>query len=277
MNSDQLGRIIAGLPIEDYHADADSISKSGLDDIERSPHIYFARHVDANRPKSEPTEAMFVGTLAHCAILEPDAFADRYPVGPDVKTKAAKDWKDFAASMSGHQTPIKPAQYEQAFAMAASVRQIGPLRDALAKGQAEVSAYWLDEQTGVQCRCRPDWVHPAGDGVILLDVKTTIDASPEAFAKAVANYRYDLQAAFYSDGYQAASGRPVHGFIFAAVEKDWPYAAAAYMLDEEAMEAGRRKYRRNLATYVQCREAREWPGYSTEIQLLTLPAWAKKD
>lgn len=270
-------QVIAGLPIDAYHSAQTSVSKTGLDDIERSPAIFYARHLEPSRPpRPEPTAAMFAGTLGHCAILEPDEFDKRYPVGPG-KTKAAKDWKDFAASLDASQTPIKQAERDMAFGMAASVRKIGPLRDALAVGSAEVSAYWRDEATGVDCRCRPDFVHTAGNGVILLDVKTTTDASPEAFAKSVANYRYEVQAGFYTDGYAAASGLPVHGFIFAAVEKDYPFAAAAYMLTEEDIEAGRRKYRRNLARYAECRESGEWPGFATDIQLITLPPWAKKD
>lgn len=270
--------IASGLPIDEYHADTHAISKTGLDNIERSPAIFYARHLNPSRPPTpEPTAAMFAGTLGHCAILEPAEFDKRYPVGPDVKTKASKDWKDFAACLDASQTPIKQAERDMAFGMADSIRKIGPLRDALAKGSAEVSAYWTDEATGVDCRCRPDFVHTAGNGVILLDVKTTTDASPEAFAKSIVNYRYDVQAAFYTDGYAAASGLPVHGFIFAAVEKEYPYAAAAYMLTEEDIEAGRRKYRRNLARYAECLASNDWPGFASDIQLIQLPAWAKKD
>ena len=124
--------------------------------------------------------------------------------------------------------------------MASSVHCIGSLRDLLAKGDAEVSAYFRDPDTGAQYRIRPDWVAPAGDGVILLDVKTCPDASPTGFAKSIANYRYAVQAAFYSDGWTAATSQTVHAFVFAAVEKEYPFAAAAYILDDESIEQGRR-------------------------------------
>jgi exodeoxyribonuclease VIII len=113
--------------------------------------------------------------------------------------------------------------------------------------------------------------------VILVDLKTCVDASPAGFAKSIVNWRYQVQAAFYSDGWEAATGQKVHAFVFAAVEKEWPYAAAAYMLTDEDLTQGRLAYRRNLRTYAACTASGEWPGYSTDIQLLNLPAWAKKE
>ena len=89
------------------------------------------------------------------------------------------------------------------------------------------------------------------------------------------NWRYDLQAAWYSLGYEIATGTPVLGFVFACVESEPPYAAAAYMLPDEVLDKARVTIRRLLAQYAECLAADEWPGYSQDIQLLTLPAWAK--
>jgi PDDEXK-like domain of unknown function (DUF3799) len=269
------GLIVYDRPIEVYHGDTQTVSKSGLDDIAKSPAIYYARHIDPARPdRPEPTPAMQIGTMAHCAILEPDQFDSRYVVGPDAD-KRTKAWKEWEAQIDPDQIPIKPAEREMAFAQAESLKKIEPIREMLAAGRAEVSAYWNDQPTGIVCRCRPDWVHEAGNGVILLDVKTCPSADPEDFVKSIVNWRYDVQAAFYTDGYAAASGLKVHAFVFAAVEKEYPYAASACMLTEEDIEAGRRKYRRNLSTLAECRRSLKWPGYSEEITLVTLPAWAK--
>jgi exodeoxyribonuclease VIII len=66
----------------------------------------------------------------------------------------------------------------------------------------------------------------------------------------------------------------VLGFVFVAVEEEFPHAAAAYMLDDDAMERGRAECRRLLALYRECAERGDWPGYPNTIQQLTLPAWA---
>jgi hypothetical protein len=55
----------------------------------RTPYHY------RNRAAKEPTPAMKAGTLAHCAILEPDALESRYIVQPsdiDGRTKEGKAW-----------------------------------------------------------------------------------------------------------------------------------------------------------------------------------------
>ncbi len=270
--------LIYNLPLVQYHADESAVSRSQLDDIEHSPWIFFARNRAPGRPpRPAPTTAMFVGTLAHCAILEPDAFDTRYPIGPEVDTRAAKAWKEFAATLKPDQVGVKPSERALAFAQAESVRKVQPLQELLGKGDPEVSAYWTDETTGVRCRCRPDWVHPAGSGVILVDVKTAVSADPREFVRSIVNWNYHSQAAYYSDGFEAASGLPVHAFVFACCEKEWPYAASACMLTEDDLELGRRRYRRNLATYAECIRTGEWPGYGDNIHLLQLPAWAIKE
>lgn len=215
---------------------------------------------------------MNTGNMVHCAILEPEQFSKRYVVGPDLD-KRTKEWKLFADSVMPGETIIKQAEQQQAFAMAESVRKVPELRHLLSQGEAEVSAYWTDKVTDVACRCRPDWV--VAD--VILDVKTTVDASPEGFAKAVVNWKYAKQAAFYSDGYAAASGMRVSNFILAVVEKTWPYASAAYKLSDEDLEWGRNQYKSNLATYAACMERNSWPGYTNGLQTLVLPAWATRE
>jgi hypothetical protein len=262
-----------GIDIDTYHG-GPGISKSGLDSIDANPAIYYGRHLDPKRPAPKEKAGQLEGSLTHCAVLEPDLFSLRYAVGPDVPTRAVKAWKDFEAANPGKEC-IKPAEYEAAMRQAESVRRLPEVAEALQRGRAEVSAYWIDRETGELCRCRPDWAHDCGTSqTILLDLKTCSDASPSEFRRQIARKRYHVQDAFYSDGYQAASGLEVLAFVFVAVESEWPYAACALMLDDEGKAQGKRDYRRNLATYAQCRKSGVWPGYSQQIEIVNLPAWA---
>ena len=59
---------------EEYHADP-AISASQLKEIGKSPFHYWKRYVDPDRSPSEPTAAMRLGSLVHCAVLEPNAIA----------------------------------------------------------------------------------------------------------------------------------------------------------------------------------------------------------
>jgi exodeoxyribonuclease VIII len=264
--------LIEGLDIEQYHA-MTPVSKSQLDTLDLSPAIFFARHRAEDRPAPTTKAGQLEGNLAHCAVLEPDEFESRYVVGPTVN-RNTKVWKEFVDAHP-NRVAIQHDQHEAAARQAVSVRALPEIGEALANGKAEVSAFWTDEQTGVKCRCRPDWVNDCGDaGVILLDLKTYSIASANEFRRQVARKRYDVQAAFYSDGYAAASGRPVLGFVFVAVETEYPFAANAFMLDEESLESGRQKYRKNLRTYAECERTNTWPGYSTGIDIIRLPSWA---
>lgn len=285
---------IDGQDIEAYHR-GPGISKTGLDHVARSPATFYALHLDPARPAEKERAGQLEGQLAHCAILEPAEFDKRYAVLPadaprrptDAQWNAKKPSPESAEAMewwtawnksSAGRTIITHAQRATALRQAESVRRLPDVAEALAAGRPEVSAYWIDPDTGVLCRCRPDWVHPAGDnGVILLDVKTYSDASPAEFARQIARKRYHVQDAFYSDGFARASGLDVLAFVFVAVETEWPFAASAVMLDAPSKAQGMQQVRRDLTTYAACLAANEWPGHGTGIHQVSLPAWALTD
>lgn len=284
------------LAIEQYHGSGVGISKSGLDDIERSPLHYYASHLDPDRPKEEERKGRGLdGSLFHCALFEPDEFEKRYVIIPadapgrptEAMLNAAKPsessiarikwWADFDAANNGR-TVISADQGTMAWRMADSARKLPEIRTALSRGKSEVSAYWKDERTGELCRCRPDFVADVGGGqVILIDGKSYSDASPADFARQIARMRYDVQASLYTDGYQIAANVEVIGFVFVAVELKWPHAACPIAIDDDGMESGRRKYRRNLDTYAHCRRTGEWPGFPQTVQVVSLPRWAQEN
>ncbi|NKF57506.1 Exodeoxyribonuclease 8 [Ralstonia solanacearum] len=271
--------LIHGVPINDYHA-MPGASKSVLDAVAQSPAIAYARNIDPARPPQPEKAGQLEGQIAHCAILEPNEFDKRYVVGPDWNRNTNK-WKDYVAQMEADRPGVvilKQEQYETAMCQAAAVHRLPEVAEALARGYAEVTARWIDQETRAQCRCRPDWAHPCGDaGAILLDVKTYSNASADEFARQAARKRYHVQDAFYSDGFELASGLEVYAFIFVAVEDAYPFAANAVMLEPQSKERGRVLYRRDLRTYAECMRYGVWPGYSNQIQLITLPAWAFQD
>jgi hypothetical protein len=138
-------------------------------------------------------------------------------------------------------------------------------QDLFSDGMAEQSAWWLDPETGLLCKCRPDWSR-AG---FLVDLKTTTNASPAGFARAVERYRYHVQAAYALDGWPTAGGDAMDQFIFVVVEKMPPHVIGLYDLSAARLDAARDLYRRDLATAADCLTRQHWPGYPTDI--VTLP------
>ncbi|MDP1573157.1 MAG: PD-(D/E)XK nuclease-like domain-containing protein [Pseudomonadota bacterium] len=145
-------------------------------------------------------------------------------------------------------------------------------------GEAELSGFWSDLATGVECKFRIDKLVQLGNTpVAMLDVKTTRDASSDGFAKACATYGYDVQAAYYIDGAKAVLGLELP-FYFLAVENEAPHAVALYRASPEMIEAGRKKVRAGLMLMQYCRSTGNWPSYQPngEEEQISLPAWANR-
>lgn len=252
----------------DYHA-SPAISKSGLDLIAKSP----AHYIHAKQQPHEPTEAMIIGSAFHDAVLLPDTFNDNYAVSEkfDRRTKAGKEAAaQFDADNKG-KLILNIDQVGDIERMIESINAHEKASILLTGGNPEVSIFWRDADTQIDCRCRPDFIHSSG---IMVDLKSTIDASPEAFAKSCANFRYHVQDAFYSEGFYRETGVWPKGFVFIAVEKTAPYAVGVYELDAESRALGRELFTRDLLTYQNSLSSQTWPAYSPDIETLRLPQWA---
>lgn len=257
-----------------YHADTTRISKSGLDLIARSPAHYFHKYLSAERPAEKRTPALIQGGAIHTAVLEPHLFAGQYAIEPEVNKRTNKGKEDIELFVAANQgkTIIDLDTYTMAMRMRDAVYKHPVASELLNAGTAEQTIVWNDEDTGARCKCRPDFVTASG---IILDLKSTEDASSEAFGKSSFNYRYHVQAPFYSDGVEA-NGRSFEGFAFIAVEKTPPYAVVIYYVDDRIMSLGRQAYKKDLERYVMCLEKNQWPAYGDDVQPLSLPAWAFK-
>jgi hypothetical protein len=257
----------------DYHA-APGVSNSMLNDLHKSPFHCWAMHINPRRPVREQTAPMMLGTLAHTAILEPGAMDDRYVVRPDdidARTKAGKEW--IAAQ---DRSIITLDQEGAAQKQRAAVLAVPELAEILKRGRAESSVFWNDATTGLDCRCRPDWLTKASSGkAIVLDLKTTADASADAFGRSIWTYGYHRQAAHYTAGIEA-QGIEVEAFVFAVVTNSYPFVAAAYVLDEDSLAQGQEEISELLDLYANCQRSGSWP-FATGYQIASLPKWARRN
>ena len=256
------------IPAAEYHA-GPGVSKSHLDLIAKAPALLLWS-------RSAPyvgSPTMDLGTAFHTLVLEPERFACEYVVAPDVdrRTKDGKaEWADFvAATETGGLTVIAADDRERLAHMRASLYAHPVARNLLtADGDVEASIYWTDPETGELCRCRPDKLVPSRR--VILDVKTADDV--DRFDKSLANYRYHVQHAHYTDGVQTELGGE-WAFLFIVVSTSLSagrYPVRVFQLDPTAVDAGARERRENLNAYAASRRSDRWPG----IEILSLPRWA---
>ena len=260
---------ILSLPEAQYRA-AEGISKSMLDWIAppKTPAHYRAK-VDG-LIKDEQTPAMRLGSMIHRAILEPETVKGAWVVRPEGMVFTTKEGKEWKASQT---LPIITAEEEATITgMRDSVHAHPAVKRVLANARTECSLFAHGED-GVLRKARIDALPEGGN--VIVDVKSCQSADPDLMAKSVVSYRYDVQAAYYLDICRLL-GIDKSEFLFVCVEKQPPFAVAVYALDQDAIEWGRKQYRRDLSAIADCETKDEWPSFTTDITTLALPAWAQK-
>lgn len=224
----------------------------------------FLHERERGRP---PKDAFDVGTLAHELILRGGDNRLRVIDAYDWRSKVAQEAKK--AAHADRLVPVHRGDLLAATHLARSVRR-HPLASAiLSEGKPEQSLYWLDEETGVTCRGRVDWLR----GNAIVDVKTTTygGSDPDAFARAAASYDYPLQAAHYIDGVEALTGQRLP-FLFIVVEKEPPYFVRVHQLTTDDLEIGRDRARAARHLFAEY-ESNGYPAVGSDIETIHLPGW----
>ena len=271
---------IYDVPMSEYHGreicPGPSISSSGLRELLRCPLKYWYNSpLNPERPPQDDTPAFALGRAAHDLVLDGEGWPSRYYVLPEgFDARATKKWADVIeqrdeAILNGL-TVLKYDECLTVNAMAEAIKK-HPISQVLRSGKAEQTIVWQDAETGVWCRCRPDFL-PSNKQYIP-DYKTCRSAHPDDFARDVSNYGYHQQAAFYLDGIRAVFGDADRHFYFIAQEKEAPYIVQPYTLEAEAIAWGRELNRKALKLFRQCLDAGQWPAYADDFVSVGLPRW----
>lgn len=252
-----------------------AVNFSTLKAILTSPAHYQAA---LSEPRKE-TPAMLIGTLVHSVILEARELPDIAAVKPDGLSLATKDGKAWKAEIAARNLPIISADDAGMIrGMAETVQQNPDAAAMLAVLQSRETPI-IANLHGVECKGLLDAHGVSADptyGVrhCIMDLKTTDDGSEHAFARNVARYHYDMQAAMYSDLlgiHENLENPPWFGWL--VVEKSAPYTARVWDASDW-IERGRDKLIRALDALQECRESGTWPHPDQGINILTRPAWA---
>lgn len=164
-----------------------------------------------------------------------------------VNVKSSKEYKklysDWVEANQGkyHILDKGVESFELMENMACSIVSNDLIKSALESTSYQVSLEWEDELTGLTCKTRPDLTRKGKNTII--DVKSSVDASPSAFARDSAKYDYPLQAFMQVEGsIKTGYYNRVDHYYWLVCEKSAPYHFAFYSFDMEELESIRPRY-----------------------------------
>ena len=260
---------------EQYHS-SPGYSKSHLDDIAGAPIDYWHARLNKDREPEEPSRALVLGQAIHTAILEPDLFPTEYKILPDLdlRTKNGRAERDAFVAANPGSTIITIDERDTAIACQNAVRRHPVASLLFTDGRVEQSFFTIDQETGELIKCRMDWWRESAGMVV--DVKSTDDASEDGFGKSAAKFRYHLQPPWYQDVLRQEYGEAPPYWVFLAIEKKPPYKIGLYYPTAEDIQLGHAMARRDFKKILECKASGRWPDYATEVRPLKLPGWYKR-
>lgn len=274
---------IYDLPESDYHlhhgeiTPAPSLSSSEAKKLAGPLATCPARMwYERQNPDTGTTPAMLFGTLVHEILLQGGPVT--VSVMPEDlsamsgNTKVVKEWK--AEQINAGRDVVKYGDYLAAQNIVDALNEVPICKALFSNGKPEQSLFWQDPETGVWCRVRLDWL-PA-QGPFYSDLKSAASIGEDDVRKAMFNFGYFQQAAWYMDGIKALGLCDNPAFLFVFAEKEMPYLTRVIQPTPTAVEWGRILNRKALRTFADCLAADKWPGYSMEVDAMDLPYWGER-
>lgn len=260
---------------DEYHRHP-AYSKTRLSCFAESRRLYQAIHVDGSiTPKS--SDAKDLGSFAHAAILEPDRLEGEFiRIPPEVLTKdgkrAGNAWKQFAAEHAD-QTLLKERDWDTVETIVKSVQQSDIARLLYAGGTfTEGSWFYVDHETKLQCKFRPDVLKETDDCVYVFDPKvTSLGVSPGQFRHQIKKFRYWLSVAHTTAGVQSEFKKPCR-YLFVAVSVEPPHTCTVHEMTEATVEEAMARRAEILAGLRACIDVGDWSEpweYEVNNQSLT--------
>lgn len=258
--------IIRELTNEDYHAAHEYLSFSGAKAFAKAP-AYYPAYL---RKENEETPARRIGTGVHMRVLEPNRFSTGIVTVTNRVTKENKE--RIAQAEAEGKWVLNVKEYDQICKMSDSILK-DPLAASLLKGGvAESSIFWKDAKSGVNLKCRPDYLRD--DGVIV-DLKTYgEDMDDDALMRQVMKMKYHYQSAMYLDGVGQLLGRELNMFAHVFVGDEDPYLVRVIVLNDAALDKARFDLDELFQRFAECKAKNVWPGFNSGITEVTLPDWA---
>jgi hypothetical protein len=231
---------IYDMDIDAYLGEQGYVSSSGLKRVLESPEAlqrYLLR-------QHESTPRLDLGTAVHCALLEPERFAREYVALPveHVDLFHSEDLQLIREQKPYPLRFITEAQMQAVQGICEQVARQPDVVELLQRGLPERSLFWHDPETGIRCKIRPDLlVLPH----LILELKTTFDASLAVFQRTLQMQRYHLSAAMYLEGVKYLTDHAIN-YVYLVASRHPPYQVETFVPGAEMLHEGARLYRTAL-------------------------------
>lgn len=266
---------------EDYHSD-NAIGSTGIKDFAECPALFYARHIDPNRPEKKDSSFTRIGSAAHVTLLEPDIFNDKYAVLEDdsVTKKSVKAFLEFKKQNEKKECLLL-SEYKKLLDMCNAIKRHEMADFILSKGVKESSFFAKCPNTDIMLKSRPDVLSVLNDKLYIADYKTT---SISLNAKKQSDHAFSLKRQI--QGYhhknvvdialkKANKDMKVEGIIYIVQSTDYPYLIRLFRLTEEHLSIGKDQCEMNISEIANCIKNEEWPEYEQNIIDYEMPAWAQ--
>lgn len=288
---DLVARGFHDLPFETY-CTAPGMNSHSLMNINVSPNFYHYR-----RENPESSEALDFGTMAHCAFLESERFAQSYQMSelviPKNCLKGAKEMQEVLGKHGLKKTgtkddmmkriheagldfvsyddlyrdhcegkiPVSDKDRDAINRVYKSVYENEYMKKFLEKGQKEKTAFFIHPEFNVLCKIRPDLFFVENNMHVLVDLKTTRHTDLESLKRDFSQHLYRMQAAFYMDAYRIITGHAVDVSLWWTIESVPPHDWRLLQVSQNNYMSGQALYRAAMNTYLECESKQSWPGH----------------
>jgi len=232
------------------------------------------------KTEQKSTKFMDFGSLLDCLLLEPGIFSTQFieiPEDAEDSKGNHKPWSNqlkYCKAWNKEQrdlglTPYSSADYDKASTIIKNIHEHETAGPWMQGGKDQVAIVWEDKETGLLCKGRIDKLHP--DYVV--DLKSTVNASPSEFRRTMNNFLYHVQGAMYSGGLSQLNGGDYLPFNLVVAESDAPHCVATYIIGDESIVKGEELFKRAIHKYKDYLEMGP-TGYSKLPQEIEIPQWA---
>lgn len=224
---------------EDYHADREYVSSSGLKMLLKDEREYFKKYILGEKEEDQSL-ALGLGTYIHSSILEPETIPELYAIYPG-QVRRGKEWEKFKEE-NANKLIITNKDQITANSIVRNIEKNDLVKSFITNGKPEES--YCGELLNLKVKMRADYITPK----YILDVKTTsYNMTLDTLQRTVQYYDYDLSAALYLD-IVAKNKSDVNEFYFLfvnTVNYDVTLARASH----ELIRNGRIKYQKAIEKY----------------------------